>query len=306
MGRLRRARCGRTCELTAEHLVGRSSGALMSLADERVSSHHALVRWTGEGWEVRDLGSRNGTWVAGVRLEGGRVSLLEEGADVLFGGEGERWQVVDITPPVAQAREAEGTWQVAEDGLLQLPSPEDFEVCVHADAEGRWCAERGDLLEVVRDGDVIPTTGRTWRLHLPSVTPRTAHARSSSAPEVDLATCELTFRVSRDEEHVELVARAGEVEVELPHRAHTYLLLILARARLEDHDAAAPGEEGWVYQDDLMRALRMDENHLNVQLFRARGQMERAQLHNAQRIVERRRGSRQVRLGVGAVRVEGL
>jgi transcriptional regulator with GAF, ATPase, and Fis domain len=42
------------------------------LDDERVSRRHAEVSFAKDGWRVRDLGSRNGTFVDGVALEGTR------------------------------------------------------------------------------------------------------------------------------------------------------------------------------------------------------------------------------------------
>src|SRR5689334_13109383 len=41
--------------------------------DERMSREHASVRRTGGEWRVRDLGSRNGTFVDGARI-GGEVA----------------------------------------------------------------------------------------------------------------------------------------------------------------------------------------------------------------------------------------
>ncbi len=48
---------------------GTSDGGL--LPDERLSRHHATIEHVpGQGWTVRDLGSRNGTFVDGQRLRG--------------------------------------------------------------------------------------------------------------------------------------------------------------------------------------------------------------------------------------------
>ena len=58
------------------HAVGTTSGLgrnqdgdLVVLASS-VSREHAVLRHTGAGWTVRDLGSRNGTFVGGGRIEG--------------------------------------------------------------------------------------------------------------------------------------------------------------------------------------------------------------------------------------------
>jgi signal transduction histidine kinase len=66
---------GRLFELpdTLAQLLGRSSEAL-ALSDNTVSRRHAELTPDGGVWFVRDLGSQNGTFVNGVRVEG-RVPL---------------------------------------------------------------------------------------------------------------------------------------------------------------------------------------------------------------------------------------
>ncbi len=46
--------------------VGRDQGCGLSLDDPRVSKRHARLAWTGRGWRLADLGSRNGTSVNGL------------------------------------------------------------------------------------------------------------------------------------------------------------------------------------------------------------------------------------------------
>jgi hypothetical protein len=48
--------------------LGRARDCDCVLADPSVSRHHAELRREGERWLLRDLGSRNGTRVNGVRL----------------------------------------------------------------------------------------------------------------------------------------------------------------------------------------------------------------------------------------------
>jgi len=56
-----------TCELdviTAVYVIGRSSRAEVHVDDARVSRRgHAEIYWEGRRWWLRDLGSRNGTYV---------------------------------------------------------------------------------------------------------------------------------------------------------------------------------------------------------------------------------------------------
>lgn len=48
--------------------LGRGRGCDVVLRDDTVSRAHAEIRREGDGWQIRDLGSLNGTWIAGRRL----------------------------------------------------------------------------------------------------------------------------------------------------------------------------------------------------------------------------------------------
>jgi len=60
---------GRKVELgTDESVIGSHIDCAMVLADDSVSGRHVAVRVEGEAVIVRDLGSRNGSWVDGARI----------------------------------------------------------------------------------------------------------------------------------------------------------------------------------------------------------------------------------------------
>jgi serine phosphatase RsbU (regulator of sigma subunit) len=67
---------GRLVRLTDEPLVlGRDTSRPFYLADPEVSRSHCEVRLEGQDVVVRDLGSTNGTFVDGERIDGGAVLL---------------------------------------------------------------------------------------------------------------------------------------------------------------------------------------------------------------------------------------
>src|SRR5262245_13005187 len=49
--------------------IGRGSDVDLPLDDEEMSSHHAAIEWSGSGFRVCDLGSTNGTFVNGARVQ---------------------------------------------------------------------------------------------------------------------------------------------------------------------------------------------------------------------------------------------
>lgn len=104
-GQERRLAPGRT------YTVGRDPQAGLSLQGELVSWRHGELSHGPSGWVLTDVGSTNGTFVGGSRLQPGAAQPLTSGAVIWFGGaegSGEPGVRVDVlapsapvTPPVA-------------------------------------------------------------------------------------------------------------------------------------------------------------------------------------------------------------
>jgi FHA domain/Domain of unknown function (DUF1707) len=67
-----------------EVTIGRSPDCHCQLGDPGVSRRHAQIHRDGDLWVLRDLGSRNGTWLNGVRVTG--AVEVRPGDDVNLGG----------------------------------------------------------------------------------------------------------------------------------------------------------------------------------------------------------------------------
>jgi hypothetical protein len=290
---------GREVVLPDRCLVGRSRSADLVLAGRDVSGEHAVLQWCGAHWELRDLGSRNGTRVGEARLAAGARVVLTVGAELRFGREGSPWTLIDASAPQLMAVSlVNGACRAAEGGYLALPSAEAPAVVMYQEANGRWSAERAGVATDLEDRALIEAGG-LWRVHLP--TPSGGTWEDGDAP-VLVAQLRLCFTVSRDEETVELIAWAGERRIDLLARAHHYALLLLARRRLADRSAGVPeAEQGWIRQDELLALLKIGEDHLSITIHRARTQLGKAGVADAAALIARRPGTRLLRLGVAAI-----
>jgi FHA domain len=284
-------------------LLGRHPACDLRIDNPRVSGEHASLHWTGDRWELRDLGSRNGTFVDGRRLGAGERTVLAPGATFTLGGE-DTFRLEDPSPPVASARHVTtGQLRTATEGLLVLPDDDHPEVSIFEDATGCWVAEEGDETRVVADrAIVIVADGEGWVLDLPSATGSTWET-STLLPTLE--TISLRFAVSRDEEHVEVTVAHPGGAAPLAVRTHHYLLLTLARAVLAD-EAASPAERGWIDREVLCRMIGTDSRRLNVDVFRVRRQVAALGIHGAAGIIARRPGTGQLRLGTARVEVTKL
>lgn len=298
--------------LLSRHLVGRSRLADLRMTEPTVSGEHAVVRWTGREWELHDLGSRNGTSVDGRRLAPGERVAIGRGSVITFGQADNTWRLSDDAPPTIMATIDDGDEPIcARNDLLALPSDDDPDAVVYRDAGGNWVVEQGGESARVADRSTVRAGGRDYVLRVPDMI---APTWDSSSPVPHLAALTLRFSVSRDEEYVALTARSEHHVIDLGARAHHAVLLALARGRLEDREArkasaadrgGQPPEssEGWMYQDDLADQLAIDETHLNVAVFRCRRQLAEAGIVGAASIVERRRPTRELRLGVSRIEI---
>jgi hypothetical protein len=284
------------------HMVGRSRLADLRITDATVSGEHAVLRWTGREWELHDLGSRNGTIVGGRKLSPGERVTLFRGVVIAFGQPENAWRLVDDGPPSVLALAADGGEPVsARADLLALPSEDSPDAVIYRDRNGDWVLDQAGEVARIADRATVRVAGRDYLVRIPDQIAVTLDIHGD-APHLGGLTW--SFAVSRDEEYVALTARRDRHVFDLGARAHHAVLLALARSRLEDRAAGiADSAEGWVYQDDLATKLAIDETHLNVAVFRCRRQIAEAGIVGAAGIVERRRPTREVRLGVARIEI---
>ena len=301
MGILTDLTTSRSVTLEPENLIGRSARCIVSLTSGLASSVHASLRWTPDGWAIKDLSSTNGTFLNGRRLEAGRAHLLAKGDILAFGALEQPWALADHQPPVPMAIADDGACTYGSD-LIPLPSGEAPTVTLYRSSDGAWWAEGADIaVQSIADGSELEVAGKRWRFFCPTLIAQTDLQHQHGVEEISLA-----FAVSQDEEHVELSARANGKTIDLGARANNYLLLILARQRDEDRRLGLEeGRQGWMHQDAVAKALGSDPDSINVDVYRIRKRFGQ-HFRNATRVIERRPRTGQLRLGIDVFEVRHL
>lgn len=188
MGAIELVNTGHRTRLRARLRVGRAPDGDLILSHPSVSRDHALIAWSGRVWEVRDLGSQNGTFVEGGRISAGGLAEIRAGSLVTF-GTSEAVRLVDDAPPQPLATSERGVIE-GVDGVLELPGGNDEDsTLVWSDPVGAWWLEDTAGSRTVSDGEIIEMNPHRWALSLPEL-PLAPTARDTSAdrrgPRIEL------------------------------------------------------------------------------------------------------------------------
>jgi len=120
-------------------VIGRDDGVDVLIDNPSVSRRHAEIRLGDEGWEVEDLGSSNGTFIGGTKIQGAHsVGLGDEIGfgkfSIVFGkalGDGE--QPTPTAPPKAAPQPTVGGGQ----GTMHINPHEVRELLKDSDRKKR-------------------------------------------------------------------------------------------------------------------------------------------------------------------------
>jgi hypothetical protein len=309
MAKVRELASGETTLVEPEHTFGRAPTSSVRIDTGYVSAQHAALRWSRGRWVLRDLGSRNGTYLNGERLGVREERHVRVGMTFSLGKPNiNLWEMVDEAPPSIMAVPVDGGQPVVMIGeFLAVPSSDEPQVTIYRGSEVQWLIERADEATTTITNLQTFTAGAiVWRFCCPDEIGETTLA--SNQHELEVRHLQLAFSVSRDEEHVALRLTCGGRMFEMGSRAHNYLLLTLARRRLEDAANAIPESScGWVYQEDLIDGLQLaGPSHLNLDVYRLRRQFGAAGVADAANIIERRPRTRQLRIGTSYLSIVRL
>jgi hypothetical protein len=303
MGRILCVASGIPVRINRRTLFGRAVTGPTRLASQAASKEHACIDWDGASWVLRDLGSRNGTRINDLPLADRewRLSLEDR---VAFGSPAELWQWTGDDTPCAYACDAQGAEVIGSHSLLALPDERSPVATVYARTDA-WELDDGTSQRPVAHDELVTVGGRQFRLQLPETPGELVRTRTNQL-RPRIATGRAAFRVSPDEEYVEVrlgVGPDGALHA-VPRRVYDYMLLTLARQRQRDRDAGLSAEDaGWMHGDELARGLDTTLEKLNVDIHRLRHLVAKLGLfEDPNGIVERRPG--QVRIGIAELSIK--
>jgi len=285
--------------------VGRSPENDLVVAQSLVSGFHAVLEWAAGTWIVRDLGSSNGTFVDNAMIAAGEPRAVAEGARMAFGDPESLWCLRDASRPQAEALDLEtGERLVAEYQILALGRRE-AQVVLLEGSPGAWVLESDGATVPARNGQEVDVEGRRLRLLLPVGLPATEQRQTGgpTAPPKPLGGAWLHLTVSKDLETFELTVE-HDGQSWTSERTYVRVLVALASARLSERERGDlhTDECGWVYSDRLCDLAELtDEVRLNIEVHRARRDLAKHGMPNAAMVIQRRRGTKQLRIGTDHV-----
>lgn len=296
---------GQNQSLGHRTLIGRAAYCGVVLTDPRVSAEHASVYFDKGTWYLRDLASTNGTFLDGAKIDLGRKHALVPGASIGFGAPTPSYRLINDEPPRMRLRnQATGERIEPQLGLHVLPNEAHPVVTIFQGLDG-WYEERDGAVRQLADFSEIQIDEECWTIEIPppgSETAQTGLARAGGWANFDDVF--LRFDVSRDRESIVLLIVAGSESRVVTNRAYHELLLILAEARVRSAaEGVAEQEQGWLHTDELCKRIAGDISKVNVDVFRARQQLDQLGVVESHRIVERRPNTRQLRLGTASVAI---
>ena len=306
MAYLKNTASGEENFLFGRHIVGRlrESNTILSCADS--SPIHAIISWNHGSWQIKDI-SAKGVYINGLKMPPASQCRMHQGDQIKFGSEnGVVWTLLNEDPPQSMLISMSSNLPAItlSDKVVALPSTDNPLAVLSKSRYGYWICEGPEKTHELKSGDLVGDRDNQWQFVDWSVLE--GFKESNIAQSKKAEHLSFLFNVSQDEEHVSLTVQVGEKKLPLGERSHHYLLLLLARKKLENKFAGITNEEqGWILTSELSKMLGLSERHINIQIHRIRKQL--IGLHpvyfDDHSVIERRIGA--LRLTVDSILIHG-
>lgn len=289
--------------LKAFHQFGRLATAVDTLIDNpEISRIHAVIEWIDGVWYIRDL-SKNGVQVNGDSILPNKLYKLSVKDRICFANKKNITFIVeslDEPRDVLIPLESESSYDApdAKPILLEhyhfLPSENSPEVIIFYDVvEKSWYCEtiNDSTPSKLYDGELLEFSDSIWKL----IKGADAAEKETLISDTNVSNdiCYI-FNISQDEELTELTLKNSKEDIDCEIRSHHYLTALLARYKGQDQIANLPEHlQGWRTIDQLTKDIGLSENHVNIQIHRARKQLAdklQSEGISAPLLIERKRG----------------
>jgi pSer/pThr/pTyr-binding forkhead associated (FHA) protein len=292
--------------LRSQHIFGRHSANSNTIINNIEASRlHASILWNGTYWTLQDTSS-NGTFVNGEIIITGIKNKLKVGDIIQFGSlNADNWVFENDNAPKSMLVSLTNDNETIElDGIVALPNDKFPEITLYQTQAGEWVYENQSGIQKLEAGIKITINEASWYLVNAMTFDDTKKVESINS--IPIENIKTIFSVSKDEEHVSVNLQFMNQLINLGERTHHYLLLILARKRLQDmFTRIDDSEQGWIDKNLLSQQIGLDENHINILIYRFRKQILKA-MPSAMKllqIIERRRGS--IRFASTSIEING-
>ena len=278
------------------HIFGRDANAADTIISHQGSSRlHCVLRWQSGNWFVT-YESKNGCFINGKRAEKGHSLCLIKG-DVFSTSKDNltAWTLVDDSEPKPVIVNNTNNCWLALETLNILPNETKAE-CQIIQRGQQWFFEKEHEHFLISEGFSFFMEGMNWQFYPNYLLQETEYFvdQTQEIPEI-------TFNVSRNEEHVGIVFRYQNETFNLNRKSYHYLILELARRWLADTEAK-DSDRGWMSNALILHELGIEINHLNIQIFRIRNAIKEFSPHWSQHLIERRRG--EIRLHKSSIDIQ--
>ena len=266
-------------------LVGRDACCDVVIPDGRISKHHALL-WAADGvvW-IKDIGSRNGVFFQGSRIQ--RVQRLPLHAAVCLAdavwvqvaqmGGRERAMGVEVIGsglqrPIRNKRLLLGATQQCELLLEGVSQPAELV----QQAGGGFALQEGGQTRPIADGALFSVGHHHLRL-------RALVAPSPVKPvHTDALGEEFRYRLSiqlqRSPPHALIEDPSSETSCWFYNEVPLYLLCVLGQKLQKDRERGLPpDQQGWCTNAEILTGVwgreEVQKNIINVAIYRLRRQL---------------------------------
>ena len=261
--------------LHTQNRIGRNKRiSKIHINENDISQSHALIEWKNGDWYLQDF-SKNGTLISMKYLHH-RLVKLKENDIIQFGmDESTKYQVTNLNPPVSYLVLLSNPEVIMELGNFEkIIDSQNEETLFYYSNNMRWKAETISTTIEFEHEKIYQFNNNDWLF----IENEPLNATLDTRNLVDQS--EFIFKVSEDEESVNLSIMIDGLKLNLGERRHHYLLLILARKRFSDSkEDLLMNNNGWVNVETLVTQLSkelyksVDEYYINVLIHRFRKQL---------------------------------